>query len=261
MPHSPHYKPLIGVTARTITRKAALKERAWDAVPRSYMVCMAQEGANPIILPVSMPAAAAAAYIEPLDGLLLTGGDDIHPRFFGQQPHPSILVDDERDAFELEVTRLAWQRNLPILAICRGIQVLNVALGGELHQDVPSQVQGAVDHEQKGDGDGTWHTVEVEPGSRLAEILGTERLEVNSFHHQACRDLPPELVATARTQDGVIEALEDPSRAFCLGVQWHAEVTAQVGDAPSKALFQAFVAAVRKGSGAASKLPRPAPSA
>ncbi|MFQ5845749.1 MAG: gamma-glutamyl-gamma-aminobutyrate hydrolase family protein [Planctomycetota bacterium] len=256
-------RPVIGVTALTILRRSALRERPWNAVCRTYLGSLEDEGSLPLILPTASDPGTADAYLDRVDGLLLTGGDDVHPRRFGEEPHPSIgLVDPDRDAFEIALVLAARARDLPVLGICRGIQVINVALGGDLHQDVPSQTDSPVGHRQRTLADSTWHTVEVEAGSRLAAILGAGRIEVNSFHHQAPRRVPADLVVSARTSgDGLIEGLEDPSRKFFLGVQWHPEVTGRAGDEPSRRLFRAFVEAARARERRSSKVRRKAPFA
>lgn len=184
-----------------------------------------------------------------LSGLLLSGGGDIRPERYGQPSTGMLIdVDPERDEAEILLARWAMEDDLPILAICRGIQVLNVALGGTLIQDVPSQVPGALTH-HPGLEQPRWqpqHPVRLVPGSRLAAILGQgqplAQVEVNSFHHQAAREVAPSLRAVAHAPDGVIEGLECPDRTFAIGVQWHPEEMA-ASSAVQQALFTAFVGA------------------
>ncbi len=194
--------------------------------------------------------------LESLDGLVLTGGRDIDPRHYGKATRSGwdVDVDHERDALELPLARAAVQRDLPVLGICRGIQVLNVALGGTLSQDVDVERTGrqAWSHQQRKSHpgaslDATIHEVMVEPGSRLREIVGRERLGVNTFHHQAIAKPAPGLVVTARsvepgTHPGLIEAVEAPERRFVLGVQWHPERMWR-REAASARLFTAFIRA------------------
>jgi len=165
------------------------------------------------------------ALLDRLDGLVLTGGSDVDPAIYGEAPHPQLgPVFRERDDFEIALSREAYRRDLPILAICRGHQVLNVATGGTLIQDLPSQHSGGgVDHDPDTERAARVHDVRIQDGCRLRRLLGKETVGVNSFHHQAIRDLGPGLVAMAWSSDGVVEAIEDPSRRFVVGVQWHPE--------------------------------------
>ncbi len=165
------------------------------------------------------------ALLDRLDGLVLTGGSDVDPVLYGEAPHPKLgSVFRERDDFEIALCREAVRRDLPTLAICRGHQVLNVATGGTLIQDLPSEPSGgSVDHDPDTERASRIHDVRILDGSRLRRLLGKERVGVNSFHHQAIRDLGQGLVATAWAPDGVIEGVEDPSRRYLVGVQWHPE--------------------------------------
>lgn len=184
------------------------------------------------------------AVLDRIDALVLTGGGDVDPGLYGEAPHASFSpAEPGRDAFELELTRGALERGLPLLAICRGIQVLNVAAGGSLVQDIPSQVPGALEHRVSTPPSAIAHEVWVTPGSALASLMA-ERLDedallVNSRHHQAVARLAPGFVATATAPDGVIEAIEGPDLPFCLGVQWHPENFWRTGE--FRALFEALV--------------------
>lgn len=183
-------------------------------------------------------------------GLLLAGGGDVRPAIFGEAAHATFsAAEDGRDEYEIELLRVALEADIPVLAICRGIQVLNIARGGTLIQDIPSQLSGALEHELEvppHDAFALAHEVWVAKESRLATLLG-ERLigadgcDVNSRHHQAVRTLGEGLVATATAPDGVIEAVEDPNRRFCVGVQWHPENFWRTGE--FRALFEGFVSA------------------
>jgi putative glutamine amidotransferase len=165
------------------------------------------------------------ALLDRLDGLILTGGSDVDPALYGAAPHPNLgSVIRPRDEFELALCREALARDLPILAICRGHQVLNVATGGTLVQDLPSEPSGGrVDHDPDVERATRVHDVRILEESRLHRLLAKESVGVNSFHHQAVRNLGAGLVATAWAPDGVVEGIEDPSRRFVLGVQWHPE--------------------------------------
>lgn len=165
------------------------------------------------------------ALLDRLDGLILTGGSDVDPSLYGATPHPKLgRLFRARDEFELALCREALRRDLPTLAICRGHQVLNVATGGTLVQDLPSESSGGrVDHDPDVERATRIHDVRILAGSRLHRLLGKESVGVNSFHHQAVRDLGQGFVATAWAPDGVVEGIEDPARRFVLGVQWHPE--------------------------------------
>jgi putative glutamine amidotransferase len=189
-----------------------------------YVRSVEEAGAIPVALPPVDPG-DAAALVERLDGLLLSGGVDVDPALYAQDPHPRLgKLERRRDDFELELTREALRRDLPLLAICRGQQVLNVATGGTLVQDIPSLVEGAVEHNARGPRWRRTHRVEVAATSLLHEILGQDTLSVNSFHHQAVARIGEGLAVSARCpEDGVVEGLEMPARRFVVAVQWHPE--------------------------------------
>ena len=190
-----------------------------------------------------------ATVLGTVDGLLLTGGGDVKPDLYGAVAHPTFdPAEPGRDEYEMELVRLAFERDLPIFAICRGVQLLNVARGGTLIQHIPDEVGTTVEHRIKEPRFAIAHDVWLTRGSLLEQTL-RERLEdadacaVNSRHHQAPKDLGEGLVASATAPDGVIEAVEDPSRRFCLAVQWHPENFWRTGE--FRALFEAFVQACR----------------
>jgi putative glutamine amidotransferase len=196
------------------------------------------------------PAAdTPAEIIGTVDGLLLTGGGDVRPDLYGADLHPAFdPAEPGRDEYEIELVRRALERDIPVFAICRGVQLLNVARGGTLIQDIPDEVGTSVEHRVKEPRFALAHDVWLTTGSLLERTL-RERLEdadscaVNSRHHQAPKDLGEGLVASATAPDGVIEAIEDPSRRFCLGVQWHPENFWRTGE--FRTLFEAFVQACR----------------
>jgi len=240
-------RPFIGLTSWTRRVRSGVKDRFNEAVPRGYTDGVEGASGLPVLIPNSEDPSLAASYVARLQGLLLTGGDDVHPRLFGEVPHPRIdLVDERRDRFEIALLRAARERGLPVLGICRGVQLMNVALGGSLYQDLPSQAENAMGHAQKTLEEGPWHEIEIRPGTRLAEILGETRVAVNSYHHQACRRVAEGLSVTATTADGIVEALEDPGHPFFLGVQWHPEVLEGGTAGTSRRLFAAFVQAARE---------------
>ena len=214
-------RPLIGVSCwQEVTPTG--QERLF--VPRSYFRCVERAGGIPVLLSFQGTAEAAAAALERLDGLLLSGGVDVDPRLYGELPLPQLgRVDPERDTAEIHCTRTAMANGLPLLAICRGIQVLAVAAGGSLYQDIPKQLPGAMKNSQDAPRWADTHGVRIVPGSRLEQLLGAPEVAVNSFHHQAVKAVPAGFVVTATADDGVIEGIEAPTRGFTVGVQWHPE--------------------------------------
>ena len=212
----------------------------WYALRENYVRALADQGAVPFLLPHEL--ALADAYLERIDGLLIPGGDfDIDPEHFGVSTrHETVVTKDQRTAFELLMTREAHRRDLPLLGICGGQQILNVALGGTLIQHIPDEVENALAHEQPNPRNEPGHEVAVEEGTLLHRITGARRLSVNSAHHQAVREVPDGVIVNARAPDGTIEGIEDSDRRFCLGVQWHPEYLVSEGDSK---IFTAFVAA------------------
>jgi len=211
-------RPVVGVTL------GDGDEPGVHAVREDYVRSVEQSGAVPVVLP-PVPPADVPALLDRLDGILLSGGADVDPAVYGQEPHPRLgRVNRRRDEFELALVREALRRDVAILAICRGHQVLNVATGGTLVQDIASLVQGQVRHDGKGPRWRCAHRVEVTTPSRLREILGEDALSVNSIHHQAVDRVGDGLVVSARCpEDGVIEGLERPASRFVVAVQWHPE--------------------------------------
>lgn len=211
-----------------------------------YIRSVQQAGALPLILPPGPPD-DAPALLDRVDGLMLTGGVDIDPELFGQEPDPDIRrVDRERDDLEIALVREALDRDLPILAICRGIQVLNVAAGGTLLQHLPSQCPGGERHDCPEPRTGRVHGVDLQPGTALHRILREDHVSVNSFHHQAVDRVGDGLVVSARCgDDDVVEGLERPDRRFVVAVQWHPESFWNAPDS-FQPLFDAQVQACRQ---------------
>jgi len=199
------------------------------------------------------PSAGVQAALAGIDGLMLTGGDDVAPGRYGETPHQTVVeVEPERDEFELSLVATARASDLPIFAICRGVQVLNVACGGTLVQDIPSQVTGALTHSLDVPPHEPYslaHEVWLDKDTLLAKLMGerlsdTDSCEVNSRHHQAVEQVAPGLVVSATAPDGVIEAIEDPAARFCLGVQWHPENFWRTGE--FRPLFEGFLEAAQR---------------
>jgi putative glutamine amidotransferase len=214
----------------------------WYAIRENYCAAIARAGGLPLALPHQTEL--AADYLDLLDGLVVTGGAfDLDPALYGaRERHATVRPKDQRTAFEWAITEAALARDLPVLAICGGQQLLNVVLGGDLIQHIPDAVPGCLAHEQPNPRTEPGHAVEVVAGTMLHRIGGCDRLEVNSAHHQAAGAIGPGVVISGRAPDGVIEAIEAPARRFCLGVQWHPEYSISVGD---DRIFDAFVAAAR----------------
>lgn len=238
-------KPIIGIT----TTPALEKELWMDKIPHEYAASVQAAGGLPLLLPTLADPDCIEAYIDRLDGLLLSGGDaDVDPARFGEDPVRELrLITPDRDEMEIELFNRAWDRDLPVLAICRGIQVVNVAAGGSLIQDIPSQVADAIGHYPRGmDMHLLYHTVALEPGSRLHRIFKKTELRVNSFHHQSVRTVAPGFRVSAHTSDGVIEAIEAPDKRFAVGIQWHPE-TLTARHPHFLDLFKAFMTACAEG--------------
>jgi putative glutamine amidotransferase len=234
-------RPAIGVTIENPRQEPEVFRLRED-----YVRSVESAGGLPLIFAPGRPEDAAEV-LDRVDGLLLTGGADMDPRYYGETRHPKLgPTFDERDAFELALCREALRRDLPLLAICRGHQVLNVARGGTLVQDIPSVVVAGVDHDARSERWERSHEVRVLQGTRLRGILGGETVAVNSFHHQAVDRLGEGLVASAHSSgDRVIEAIEMPDRRFVVGVQWHPESFWNRPDGFG-ALFRALVLAATR---------------
>ena len=236
--------PLIGITTSVTVDKSP--ERAY--VNLAYIRAVQDAGGIPLLLPPHLTAPVQAALWERLDGLVLTGGGDIDPARFGQARHPKTDdVAPARDELELGLTRRALDEDVPLFAICRGIQVLNVALGGTLVQDLPSERPSSIAHSQREPRHESTHAVKVMgEGTRLGRVLGSLEVSVNSMHHQAIDRLGFGLREVAWSPDGVIEGVELPGDDhFVLGVQWHPEEL--VGhDQAARNLFTALVEAARQ---------------
>lgn len=224
------------VAVSGVVRTDGGRERV--AVNSAYVRAMIAAGLIPVVVPPLIDPASAGELVDQVAGVLLTGGEDVRPERYGATPHPKLgRTDPARDAVEAALIAAARQRGRPILAICRGIQILNVALGGTLYQDLPSERPSPVDHTDESGR----HALRVEPGSLMARTLGRTSDSVNSRHHQAVRDLAPGLVATAWADDGIVEGAEEPASSghWTLAVQWHPE------DDGERALFHGFAEALR----------------
>jgi putative glutamine amidotransferase len=229
------HKPLIGIGS-DVVQKPGERDRAF--VYTTYIESLKRAGAVPVLIPPQPENAADLA--EALDGILLAGGDDCDPAEYGEEKHPSCeTMDPRRQKNDLGLAKLARERGIPTLGICLGVQMMNVAAGGSLIQDIESNI----DHASE-PGDRHRHDVHIDSSTQLGGILGDQELNVNSSHHQAIGRVADGLRVTAKAPDGIVEGLEDPSHPFYVGVQWHPED--MNGESSASAIFGAFVEAARK---------------
>ncbi len=232
-------KPVIGLTLDH-EDPGGYSKFPWYAMRENYFSAVARAGGLPIALPHEPEQ--TAEYLALIDGLVVTGGNfDVDPTLFGAvERHDSVSTKDRRTAFELAITRAAHAADMPALGICGGQQLMNVALGGTLIQHIPDAIPNALAHEQPNPRDEAGHAVALKPDSLLHRITERADMEVNSAHHQSVDAAAPGLKVSALAPDGVIEGIEDPSRRWFIGVQWHPEFAIDVGDVR---LFDSFIAA------------------
>ncbi|MFA6770376.1 MAG: gamma-glutamyl-gamma-aminobutyrate hydrolase family protein, partial [Bacteroidales bacterium] len=212
-------KPVIGISS-------GWGEGSSTSAPLTYVESVIRAGGVPLVLPINHDPELLAAMLDRIDAVIMTGGEDIDPlKWYGEQPVNAMgSIVPERDAFDIALIRMAVERNMPLLGICRGHQLLNVAFGGTLYQDIPSQVKGSrVKHNQRAPRYYGTHSINIEKGSLLNLQTGLEQVAVNSYHHQAVKDLAPGFKATAYSEDGVIEAIEKEGSSRISGVQFHPE--------------------------------------
>jgi putative glutamine amidotransferase len=236
--------PLIAITCSRVTGGAwgmYSLGHFMDYTFSDYSQAILHAGGAPLIIPAAQDRKSLEAILYSVQGLILSGGPDVHPRRYGEEPLAGLgEVDEALDQMELLTAATAVEQDLPVLGICRGIQVLNVALGGTLYQDIASQIPESLCHTPKTDKAVNTHSVRTKPGSRLHKLFGQREIWVNGKHHQAVKHLAPGLVATAHAKDGVVEGVELSGKRFAVGVQWHPEGTWRE-DSYSQKLFSAFV--------------------
>lgn len=229
------FRPSIGITTRGRNPEGRFELTA------KYVEAVRKAGGYPVLLPPGETDPEEC--FEFLDGFVLTGGPDVEPKLYGGKMHPQVYgVDPERDECEIRLARAIVEVDKPALFICRGMQVLNVALGGTLVEHVPDEFGSTVSH--RGQDAYEFHDVTIEPRSQLAKLVGATRLTTPSWHHQAVRKLAPGFAAVARSSDGVIEAIEHPDHPDLVAVQWHPEHTA-AEDPRQRALFESLIASLR----------------
>lgn len=234
-------KTLIGIVGNLLIDQGGMfpgYERAY--VNNDYVQSVAKAGGTPVILPVISDYEKVKIQIEAVDSIIISGGFDVNPLVYGEEPsQKGGFLCPERDDYDLMVIKAAMELNKPILGICRGIQILNAALGGTLYQDL-SQIEGCyIKHVQESRPEVAGHSVEIVKGTKLHSILG-EKITTNSFHHQAIKDLAPGFKVAARSKDGVIEAIEK-EEGFVIGIQWHPEMMARKDNKSMLNIFKTFV--------------------
>ena len=215
-----------------------------SSATETYIKAIRRSGGIPIIIPITTSEAELKALLKRIDGIVMTGGEDVEPWRYGEQPIPELGgVYPDRDEFDIKLIQLAAAKKLPIMGICRGLQVMNVAFGGTLYQDIPSQLpQSKVDHYF---GTKRAHKIEIKQESNLHRILGNEAV-VNSVHHQSVKDLAPGFTVTAVAEDGVVEGIEMKNGKPIFGVQFHPEIFVSAGDDGFLGLFEYFVKAAKR---------------
>jgi putative glutamine amidotransferase len=236
-------QPLIGITT-SIQQRENGSENHTSFAPNTWAIERA--GGLPVLIPAGLDTTTLRAIYERMDAIFVPGGGDVNPERYGAARNAlTDSIVDARDTLEITLVQWAAQDDLPLLGVCRGNQVINVALGGTLIQDIPSLVSAPLVHSHRpvtypSDG----HTVHIDPDSRLADILGSTQLEVNTLHHQAVEQLAPGLCVTAHAPDGVVEGIEMRGKRFLVGVQWHPEI--MFDDPHMQRIFSAFVEAARQ---------------
>jgi len=232
-------RPIIGVTMDA-EKPGGYSKFPWYALRENYGSVVVKAGGLPIFLPHE--AALTDSYLDEIDGLIVTGGAfDVDPALYGGGPrHRTVTVKEGRTAFELAVTQGAIARNMAVLGICGGQQLLNVALGGTLIQHIPDTIKNPLAHEQPNPRNEPGHAVAIAAGTRLRDIVGVAEMHVNSAHHQAADQVASPVLVDATAPDGVIEGIEQPALKFCIGVQWHPEFEVDPHDID---IFRALIAA------------------
>ncbi|SHI54115.1 gamma-glutamyl-gamma-aminobutyrate hydrolase family protein [Lutispora thermophila] len=231
-------RPIIGLTTFTESKGTS----RYNCLNCNYVNAIVEAGGTPVMIPLVENKDTLLQYMNIIDGILFTGGEDVLPLYYGENPIKDIgAIEQERDDYEIFLFKEAYDANLPIMGICRGIQLINVALGGSLYQDINSQITGSLGHSPKGSPmNQVHHMIRIEKNSKLYDIFENETIAVNSFHHQSIKDLGKDLKVTAYSYDGIIEAVESIEKDFVLGVQWHPEALVPKHELFKK-LFEEFV--------------------
>lgn len=233
-------KPLIGVTSSMEV------DRKNYYVTNANIEAIIQAGGIPVMLPY-LADENIDEIVHKIDGLYLTGGYDVDPDYFGEEPHEKLgTIIPERDRFEIALVKKALDLDKPILGVCRGSQIMNIAAGGDMYQDIYAQLdQELLQHSQKAPLDHGSHYVDIQEGSLLFRLTGKHSIRVNSYHHQANRRVPEGFKISGRARDGIVEAVESKKHSFVLGVQWHPEHMVKRGDEAAKRILNGFIQACR----------------
>ena len=235
-------RPVIGIVGNLLLDRGDVYpgyERAY--VNNDYVQSVLKAGGIPFIMPIVLDDETVKLQVESVDGILVTGGSDVNPLLYGEEPQQKLgPILTERDEYDLKVINYANEMTKPILGICRGLQIMNVAFGGTLYQDLKETDWSYIKHSQEAKPEVAAHTVNISKGTKLIKMLG-DKIVTNSFHHQAVKELAPEFVISAYAKDGVIEAIEREGEEFIVAVQWHPEMMAAKGDSAMLSLFKRLV--------------------
>jgi len=234
-------KPVIGITAE-------IRGGGDYFLPPVYANAILQAGGIPIVIPL-MPDDEIEMICDEIDGLFITGGEDIDPSYYGEDPHVDLGVITPRlDRMEHSLVKGILKRDKPYIGVCRGLHMLNIATGGSLYQSIHSErEEPTIQHRQKSIRTHRSHRVKIDPNSQMFDLLGEEEIKVNSFHHQGCKAIGDGLKVVATAPDGIVEGVESMRHSFVFGFQWHPEEFALEGDEPSKRIFEAYIqAALRR---------------
>ncbi|MBQ8814826.1 MAG: gamma-glutamyl-gamma-aminobutyrate hydrolase family protein [Lachnospiraceae bacterium] len=238
-----NHKPIIGLTSSY--EKTDKADYVFSN--HSYLNSIRRFGGIPLIIPTEGEDDELEVLVGLCDGILLSGGDDIDPALYGEEAlNDTLQLTPVRDAVERKVCDLAVKRELPMFGICRGVQMMNVYFGGSLYQDIPAQIETDIKHRMDPPAHRTCHQCIIEKDTPLYELIGREEIGVNSHHHQAVKSVAPGFTVMGRAEDGIVEAIYDPSRPFVWGVQWHPERIWDIEDSSAK-LFEAFIEACKNG--------------
>jgi len=237
-------KPIIGInSSRVIKHETPYSHSVIESLSNDYVESVIKAGGIPIILPILCDEESIRRQLQLLDGVILSGGVDINPLVYNEEPSPKLgYIFPDKDTFDLLIVKIACELNKPILAICRGHQILNIAFGGTLYQDLSDMEDCYIKHQQQTKDGAATHTIDITPNSILHSILGSS-IVTNTFHHQAIKDLAPGFKVTAYSKDNVIEAIEKCDKKFVVGVQFHPEIMTAYNDKNMLKLFEAFITA------------------